>query len=406
MAVWRWAGGADPLKNPLRVWLPCRQFARLVAIVFATLAFQSTDLAYAVTAADCNKNGGSVYCTKAPAVYINQVGPGIFTDADEACRAVMPKTVTDVHWRSGYSTAGGSWGDVCDSKNPNGSDYFTQNWILSQQTCAVLPGAIQVGGWIDAADMSVTQLGRRWCAYIPPATVQLSVTPSQTKALPAGPAVTGTAIVKNGSAPAAGKGISIALSGGGTLGGITDANGKFVFKFIPPGNQTTATLTANCTECLYAVQAAVSVDPASASCSAAEFASDAGSLVGNPISPATGSKVQVDNDFTDNAPHGLSLTRQYRSTAGLAAAGFASGNTWSHNYAASLTLSPDGTQATVLLGDGNSFGFTRPDPNNFWVPSTGNPNHRLEEINPLQYNTMRVRRCTPVAQTTPATGLP
>ena len=392
MADFRWLGYGNNFKARLRSWLFGWRLTQLFSIVIALMALQSTNAAFALSApGDCAQYGGSLYCVKSTVKYNQQVGPGdVYDDGDSACLALYstrPEGTTSGHFWPYYPGLGPGCGYTWINPRTHASGFtFAQNWVLATQSCPVIPGSVVVSGWLDTDDTSPVYWGRQWCAYGSLPIIGLTANPGRTNALPAGPVVPVVASVTQNGSPLANRAVSISIAGGTSLSGHTNSAGKFAFNYVPPSNPTTANLSATCTGCVNTAQTSITVDAPPPTCSAADFASEAGSLVGNPISPATGSKFQTENDFADNAPHGLSVTRQYRSTAGLPAAGFGTGNAWSHNYMASLVLSNDGKQATVALGDGSIVSFTRETQNYPWVPSVGNPNHQLAEINPLQYN--------------------
>lgn len=94
-----------------------------------------------------------------------------------------------------------------------------------------------------------------------PLTIALSGA-SRTKALPAGPALPQTVTVKQGSALAVGAVVSISMSSGGSLGGVTDGTGTFEFLYVPPNMQAvTDTLTAACVGCSNSDTKQVEVEP-------------------------------------------------------------------------------------------------------------------------------------------------
>jgi RHS repeat-associated protein len=187
--------------------------------------------------------------------------------------------------------------------------------------------------------------------------------PNTTHALPAGPALPQTARVTRNGAPEINKPVSISLSGAGGLGslsGTTDGNGEVRFSYIPPETSTslTAQIIATCSDCTNTAQNPITVLPNPQSCL----------NIGNPIDPASARKDQLETDYTDNAPHALSLTRIYRSTLDAAPAGM--GGAWSHGYAGSVSLSTDSKQATVNLGDGTRMAFSRSNDTSPWVVSS------------------------------------
>ena len=158
--------------------------------------------------------------------------------------------------------------------------------------------------------------------------------PSTTRSLPAGPAIQLKAVVKFEGNPVASKTVVVTNQGGGAISGSTNANGEFEFTWRPPFLRTGSdTFTASCTDCLPA-QKSVSSTPC-----------DACQGYGNPIYPASGEKRQLETDWVDQAPHPLTLARQYR-IMGNIDSGMGPG--WSHNFDAQLALSSQ--QAHIRMG--------------------------------------------------------
>ncbi|NPC59189.1 RHS repeat-associated core domain-containing protein [Caenimonas soli] len=172
-----------------------------------------------------------------------------------------------------------------------------------------------------------------------------------TKALPAGPALPHVAEVTQNGAPVSGKAVSI-LAGSRHISGVTDSAGQFHFPYIPPytGGITEA-VTASCSGCVKTAQKSVQV-----------HANESCERKGNPILPATGEKEQIESDWADASPHGLSFTRHYRSYSMLQAG---LGPRWSHNYAAGLTGGD--LEAIVDLPGGDKALFRRGSNTSAWV---------------------------------------
>jgi RHS repeat-associated protein len=185
--------------------------------------------------------------------------------------------------------------------------------------------------------------------------------PSSTQALPAGPALTQTATVTQDGIPAPGKSVSISIASGGSVSGTTDSAGQFRFTYIPSDHSIQAQLSATCTYCTNTASKTIDV-LGFAMCSR-----DAGSLVGNPIAPASGAKNQTETDWLDPGAHPLELTRTYRSNGDLPAAGL--GRNWSHNYAA--TLAGNSVQRNVLMGNGSAALFARANTTDPWRSNNG-----------------------------------
>lgn len=203
--------------------------------------------------------------------------------------------------------------------------------------------------------------------------------PNSTHALPAGPALPQTARVTRDGVAEANKPVSISMSGAGALGGLsgtTDGNGEVRFSYLPPKTNTTQTaqITATCSDCSNTAQNPITVLPNPQSCL----------NIGNPIDPASARKDQFETDYTDTAPHALSLTRIYRSTLDAAPAGM--GSAWTHGYAGSVSLSTDSKQATVNLGDGTRMAFSRSTDTSPWsASSTATPDQLAQTGDTFTY---------------------
>ncbi len=190
---------------------------------------------------------------------------------------------------------------------------------------------------------------RNWDGVSGPfcATLRISLSGrSATKAMPAGPALPLVATVTQGGAAAAGKAVSISLSGGGSANsGTTDAAGQYHFTYKPPVfKATTVQLNATCGECINTATYSINV-------SAAETPQ---SCFGNPISPANAEKLQTEPDYSDAGAHPLHWTRHYRSRGNL---WVGMGEGWAHAYAGAITGTTHET--TVQLGDGTRVNFSR-----------------------------------------------
>jgi hypothetical protein len=203
------------------------------------------------------------------------------------------------YWRP--YTAGSACGEYDRYVNPVVSYPY---WNAAVQACyppVALQGAIHYGALGCSTALEVSLTG-----------------PNITHALPAGPALPQTARVTRDGVPEANKPVSISMSGSGALGslsGTTDGNGEVRFSYIAPKTNTTQTalITATCSDCSNTAQNPITIlpNPPPEIC------------FGNPIDASAGTKLQFETDYTDTAPHALSLNRIYRSTLDSAPAGLA-----------------------------------------------------------------------------------
>lgn len=93
----------------------------------------------------------------------------------------------------------------------------------------------------------------------------------------------------------------------------------------------------------------------------------AGDILGNPILPATGEKIKIQSDYADSSPHGLDLTRYYRTKWGDTTPSAGMGSNWNHRFGIQLIASSDGLSKTIQIGDGSQRRFTRPATTAPWV---------------------------------------
>jgi len=116
-------------------------------------------------------------------------------------------------------------------------------------------------------------------------------------------------------------------------------------------------------------------DPTGTSCMRAipappPLGSTAGMCTPNPISPATGEKYRVEQDWADRGPSALSLVRTYRSgwadDSTHALVGM--GQVWTHNYNTVLKASPSDTPTavTITVAEGYAYTFVRPAGSSVW----------------------------------------
>jgi YD repeat-containing protein len=97
----------------------------------------------------------------------------------------------------------------------------------------------------------------------------------------------------------------------------------------------------------------------------------AGFLTSNPILPATGEKIKLQSDYTDNAPHGLDFTRTYRTAWGDVTPNSGMGSNWNHRFGMQLVNGSDSLSKTVQMPDGSQRRFTRTATTLPWVNTDG-----------------------------------
>ena len=93
--------------------------------------------------------------------------------------------------------------------------------------------------------------------------------------------------------------------------------------------------------------------------------------VGNPILPATGEKIKLQTDFTDNAPHSLDFTRTYRTAWGDVTPASGMGTNWNHRFGMQLAALSDSFSKTLQMPDGSQRRFTRTATTLPWVNTDG-----------------------------------
>jgi RHS repeat-associated protein len=99
---------------------------------------------------------------------------------------------------------------------------------------------------------------------------------------------------------------------------------------------------------------------------------DAGKLFGNPILPATGEKIKLQTDFTDNAPHGLDFSRTYRTAWGDVSPASGMGSHWNHRFGMQLvSVGTTNLSKTLQMPDGSQRRFTRTATTLPWVNTDG-----------------------------------
>ncbi len=242
--------------------------------------------------------------------------------------------------------------------------YNYQTLISQSDLC---PVNSTLGGSSCTCNQGFVELNANSVYSCVPAPFQISFNgATSTKALPAGSALQQTALVTQDGLIAPNKSVSISITGGGSISGVTDSTGQFFFNYLPPANAVVDTITGTCDGCANTATSQITVTSADAP---NMCLNEAGTLVGNPIVPATGEKVETQLDWTDAGAHPLSLSRHYKSYGfGSALAGL--GTYWSHNFAASISgLATDNGRA-VRLGDGTSVLFNRVNDTAPWTSNT------------------------------------
>ncbi|WCM86287.1 DUF6531 domain-containing protein [Acidovorax sp. NCPPB 3576] len=192
--------------------------------------------------------------------------------------------------------------------------------------------------------------------------------PAATKVLPAGPALSMAATLKANGEPGRNWLVTVSVPGGLSINGKTDMNGKFKFTYIPPRRPMVARLTAACRDCNN-VSTEMDINVTDVPICRA----DPGVLLGNPVAPVSGAKIQVETDWQDQSAHPLSLVRTYRSSGSQVPVGW--GGYWSHNYSAQLVGGD--FQRNAQFGNGTLALFTRNTKTDPWVNDSGE--YRLEQ---------------------------
>ncbi|MCS4508716.1 RHS repeat-associated core domain-containing protein [Xylophilus ampelinus] len=167
-------------------------------------------------------------------------------------------------------------------------------------------------------------------------------------------------------APAAHASVSIFLKKDGNIessyAGVTDGQGKFQFKYVPPQVPTKIVLESLCGGCTNISTNTIEV--------LANQICDANSPpLENPIQIATGEKLEADSDWIDRSPHPLSFGRFYYGFGDLAAARM--GGKWAHQYYGKLELDAAKKRATIRLGERPPVVFTRSDDSGSWINIAG-----------------------------------
>ncbi len=147
--------------------------------------------------------------------------------------------------------------------------------------------------------------------------------------------------------------IEVRSSSGARTTGVTNDQGEFSFYYRPPQFATRTKLTVTCFYCKATDKQISVVAPPEQTCP-----------VGNPILPATAEKIKAETDWTDEAPHSLTLTRHYSSAGELPVAGL--GPNWAHGHSGVIDRSENGQERTVKLGDRSRHLFMLEVPTGTW----------------------------------------
>lgn len=187
------------------------------------------------------------------------------------------------------------------------------------------------------------------------------------------------ATVTQDGAPAEGVSLSLqssSLAAGGSAAMVystTNAAGHVVINYYPPqtllGANKADRFVFGCGNCTNS--ASVSIQVQGTPLTDSNQTCDAGMSTPNPILPATGTKVKVQTDWLDWAPHPLTLTRNYASRW-TAPPGAAMGNEWSHSFAARIAGAGSSARTrTVLFADGQVSAFVNLAPTASIDPNSG-----------------------------------
>jgi RHS repeat-associated protein len=160
------------------------------------------------------------------------------------------------------------------------------------------------------------------------------------------------------------------------LVGVTRINGwyyclpKYKPEFLGQTEYTDSQISVSATPCTTSPNTLSPVSltsPNTGSCLA-----PSGFLTTNPILPATGEKIKLQSDFTDQSPHSLDFTRTYRTAWGDVAPASGMGTHWNHRFG--IQLVSNGTTSlskTLQMPDGSQRRFTRTSTTLPWVNTDG-----------------------------------
>jgi YD repeat-containing protein len=208
-------------------------------------------------------------------------------------------------------------------------------------------------GWaVDNEGFVRVGVGRSGDCYSWGGSLQVSLHGgSQTKALPAGPALAQVATVTRGGQPASAQAVTVRIGNFAAITGLTDNAGQFAFTYIPPHLHQTEQVTATCAGCTNTASKYILVSPSEV-CEGTK---------GNPIQPASGEKLEAELDWPGFAAHLLPFSRHYRSY-GNSDTGL--GINWSHNWSAVVAKSD--FEAAISLGDGTKVQLLRETRTGTW----------------------------------------
>jgi YD repeat-containing protein len=99
----------------------------------------------------------------------------------------------------------------------------------------------------------------------------------------------------------------------------------------------------------------------------------------NPIFPATGEKIKLQTDYTDNAPHGLDFTRYYRTSWVSDIQHVGMGKYWNHRFGMQL-IGVDPLERVVQMADGSQRNFWRSIINTPWIAVDGGGDSLVETV--------------------------
>ena len=210
--------------------------------------------------------------------------------------------------------------------------------------------------WFDALGGTAYSGSGIFCGTRRPRQFSINLSgPSTTKALPSGPPLNLIATVTEEGSPGFDRPVEINIEGlNGTnnrIPGITDVDGRFAFRYVPPYLVATqAVVYGNCKNCTNTDSKIINVSPVEVDpCAPTK---------GNPIQPGSGEKIEHENDWIDHSNHPLNVQRIYRSFGNFLNG---MGEKWSHGFSGSIDTSSidDGTIVINLSNSGKNI-ISRP----------------------------------------------